>query len=51
MIKELDPQRFKDLDYTMNLIFNHDEEATQGHNHSLKLLQASHVTSDTPTNF
>jgi len=26
-VKELDPVRFKDLDYTMNLIFNHDEDA------------------------
>jgi hypothetical protein len=49
-VKELDPVRFKDLDYTMNLIFNHDEDANLAHNHSLKLLQASHVTSDTPTN-
>jgi len=49
-VRELDPVRFKDLDYTMNLIFNHDEDANLAHNHSLKLLQASHVTSDTPTN-
>lgn len=27
MLKELDPQRFKDLEYTMKLIFNHDDEA------------------------
>lgn len=27
-LKEMDPQRFKDLEYTMKLIFNHDEEAT-----------------------
>ena len=26
-IKELDPKRFADLEYTMKLIFNHDEEA------------------------
>lgn len=25
-IKEIDPKRFADLEYTMKLIFNHDEE-------------------------
>ncbi|TNV88260.1 hypothetical protein FGO68_gene12895 [Halteria grandinella] len=49
MLKELDPQRFKDLEYTMKLIFNHDDEALIQHNHSLKLLQASHVNMETPT--
>lgn len=43
-IKEMDPQRFKDLEYTMKLIFNHDDDSIANHNHSLKLLQASHVT-------
>ena len=28
-IKEIDPKRFGDLEYTMKLIFNHDEEAPQ----------------------
>lgn len=46
----MDPPRFKDLEYTMKLIFNHDDDSIPvNHNHSLKLLQASHVTSDTPT--
>ena len=26
-IKAIDPKRFGDLEYTMKLIFNHDEEA------------------------
>jgi hypothetical protein len=26
VIKDMDPQRFKDLEYTMKLIFNHDNE-------------------------
>lgn len=26
-VKEIDPKRFADLEYTMKLIFNHDEEA------------------------
>lgn len=26
-IKEIEPQKFKDLEYTMRLIFNHDEDA------------------------
>lgn len=26
-IKELEPKRFQDLEYTMKLIFNHDEDA------------------------
>lgn len=25
-IKDMDPQRFKDLEYTMKLIFNHDDD-------------------------
>ena len=47
MIKDIDPPRFKDLEYTMRLIFNHDDDAGH-HNHSQKLLQASHVGPDTP---
>jgi len=49
MLKDMDPQRFKDLEYTMKLIFNHDDEATTQHNHSMKLLLASHVNMETPT--
>lgn len=29
-IKEIDPKRFGDLEYTMKLIFNHDEEVPSG---------------------
>ena len=29
-IKDLDPKRFADLEYTMKLIFNHDEDALLG---------------------
>ena len=28
-IKALDPKKFTDLEYTMKLIFNHDEEQMQ----------------------
>lgn len=28
-IKEVDPVKFVDLEYTMHLIFNHDEEEEQ----------------------
>jgi len=26
-IKEIEPSKFKDLEYTMRLIFNHDDES------------------------
>jgi hypothetical protein len=43
-IKKVDPSKFKDLEYTMKLIFNHDDDfSVPHHNHSLKLLLASHV--------
>jgi len=35
-IKEIEPKKFQDLEYTMKLIFNHDEEqASQAHKHQL----------------
>jgi hypothetical protein len=34
-IKDLEPKRFQDLEYTMRLIFNHDED--QGISNSLTL--------------
>ena len=42
-IKEIEPSKFKDLEYTMRLIFNHDDDSAQPHNHSPKILQASHA--------
>ncbi len=46
-IKDVEPAKFKDLEYTMRLIFNHDDDNLGGvpHNHSPKILQASHATS------
>jgi len=46
-IKDVEPTKFKDLEYTMRLIFNHDDDNLGGvpHNHSPKILQASHATS------
>ena len=32
-IKNVDPKKFQDLEYTMKLIFNHDEELTKGSYH------------------
>jgi hypothetical protein len=46
-IKEIEPSKFKDLEYTMRLIFNHDDDSGQPHNHSPKILQASHAPATT----
>jgi len=48
-IKEVEPSKFKDLEYTMRLIFNHDDDTAQPHNHSQKILQASHAPGTTST--
>jgi hypothetical protein len=42
-IKDVEPSKFKDLEYTMRLIFNHDDDIAMPHNHSPKILQASHA--------
>jgi hypothetical protein len=44
-IKDMDPLRFKDLEYTMKLIFNHEDDSVK-HNHPMNLVLASHVSFD-----
>lgn len=44
-VKDLDPVRFKDLEYTMKLIFNHEDDSLK-HNHPMNLVLASHVSYD-----